>query len=112
MSPTQAINLIMTELRKAEEKHPGWPEDRIRQTAIVVEEAGEALRATLNLIELREHLVRTPSEGYDATLAEHKMEAIEDEMVKEIAQTGAMAIRWLMNWVPLYGQEQSDAPHS
>ena len=94
----------MKELRHAETKHPEWPADRLRQVVIVAEEAGEALRAALSIIENEEALVKNPPVGYDITLSHNKMARLEEELEKEIAQTGAMALRWLQNRTPLYAQ--------
>jgi hypothetical protein len=43
-----AFNAIMHELRRAEEKHPGWPDDPIHGAAIVAEEAGELSQKALD----------------------------------------------------------------
>jgi hypothetical protein len=43
----QAIELILAELAAAREKHPRWPTDAVHQAAIVAEESGELVRATL-----------------------------------------------------------------
>ena len=39
---------IFVELRKAEAKFPGWPEDPVHGAAIVAEEAGELVQAALD----------------------------------------------------------------
>lgn len=41
------IQLIETELAKAREKHPDWPNDQIHATGIVCEESGELMRAAM-----------------------------------------------------------------
>ncbi len=71
-----AIDLIFQELRKAEEKHPGWPDDVVHAVAIMVEEAGEAMQAALDV--------------------HYRGRGIEDLRI-ELAQTGAMAIRALIH---------------
>ena len=76
MKSDQVIDLIMAELRAAQEKHPGWPFDVIHQAAIMAEEAGESIQASIDVY--------------------YKNEPI-DKFRKEVAQTGAMAIRILMN---------------
>lgn len=76
MKSDQVIDLIMTELIAAQEKHPGWPDDIIHQAAIMVEEAGESIQAAIDI--------------------HYKNQQI-DKFKKEVAQTGAMAIRILMN---------------
>lgn len=73
-----AINLIMHELREAEEQHPSWPEECIHAAAIVVEEAGELLRDC-------------------ATFEESGDQDLISCMSDEATQTGAMAVRFLKN---------------
>ncbi len=72
----QVIDLIFGELRKAEEKFPGWPTDPVHGAAIVGEEAGELTQAALDFYYGRERY--------------------RDKMQKEAAQVGAMAIRFLI----------------
>jgi len=76
MNHDRVIEMVFSELRKAEAKHPGWPSDNVHAVGILVEEAGEAMQAALD-----HHYNR-------GNLADLK---------KELAQTGAMAIRALMN---------------
>jgi NTP pyrophosphatase (non-canonical NTP hydrolase) len=76
MTINDTIDLIMHELRMAEKKHPGWPDDPIHGVAIMIEEAGEAMQAALDL---------------------HYRNAPVADLRKELAQTGAMAIRALLN---------------
>jgi predicted transcriptional regulator len=76
MTRAEAVFAILDELDRAETLHPSWPTDHIHQAAIVAEEAGELVRAALN------HTYH----GEDA-----------EEMRKEAIQTGAMAIRFLVN---------------
>lgn len=105
MTQEQAISLVLTELARASEKHPVWPADRLRQVVVITEEAGEALKEALTIIETEEHLVRTclpPKDPYDITLTYNKMAKLEENLEKEVVQTAAMAIRWLMNRRPLY----------
>lgn len=71
-----AIDEMVEELQRAEFKHPVWPENQLRQTAIVSGEAGEAMQASLHVAEGR---------GDTKKLRE------------EIIQTGAMCLRWLIN---------------
>lgn len=68
--------MIFIELRRAEEKHPGWPDDPIHAVAIMVEEAGEAIQAAIDVY-------------YNNRRS--------DDLKKELAQTGAMAIRALLH---------------
>ncbi len=72
----QAIERIFDELRKAEAKHPSWPTDPIHAVGILVEEAGEAMQAAIDVT-------------YSSGDVEH--------LRKELAQTGAMAIRALIH---------------
>ena len=64
----------MQELDRACEKHPQFPTDIIHQVAVVGEEAGEALRAAMNL-------------AYE--------DGDVDELKKELVQTAASCIRVL-----------------
>ena len=82
----------MEALQHAEHKHPGWPTDSLRRAAILVEEAGEVLQATLNMIEHVETLRSNPS-------LEHQIETwrLNNLILTEVAQTGAMALRYLIN---------------
>jgi hydroxypyruvate isomerase len=70
-----AIHIIFEELKKAEIKFPGWPVDPVHGAGIMAEEAGEAVRAALDLYYGR---------------------GCKGDLIKEIAQTGAMAIRFLI----------------
>lgn len=76
MTEQEAVHAILRELAWAETKHPSWPSDMIHAAAIVGEEAGELTQAALQYV--YEH-------GYV------------ESMRKEAIQTGAMAIRFLMN---------------
>jgi len=75
------IEEILNEKRRAESKHPEWPDDLIHAVAIVAEESGEAVRAALNhvyhngaLSEVRTELVHTAATCLRALehLEEHK----------------------------------------
>ena len=76
MNEKLAIDLILSELAQARAKHPQWPVDVIHAAAILAEEAGEVVKASL-----------------DATYG--KIDS--NPIVKELAQTGAMCIRMLVN---------------
>jgi len=41
------IEAALDEVARAEVKHPEWPQDLIHQAAIISEESGEMVRATL-----------------------------------------------------------------
>lgn len=71
-----AIDLIFAELKRAEEKHPGWPDDIVHAVGIMIEEAGESMQAAL-----------------DCTYSNGDIEHLK----KELAQTGAMCIRALVH---------------
>ena len=69
------IVLFEAELRSAKKKHPNWPKDQIHRAAIVNEEAGELLRASI----------------------QHTYEKAPFYcMHEEAIQTGAMALRFLL----------------
>ena len=48
-----ALAQIFSEVERAEKLHPDWPTSPIHQAAIVTEEAGELLQASLNHNERR-----------------------------------------------------------
>ena len=43
-----ALGLVLNEMAGAKEQHPDWPDDQVHAAAIVAEEAGELVRASLN----------------------------------------------------------------
>ncbi len=49
----KAIELVFAELRYAERKFPGWPEDPVHAAAILAEEAGELVKAALDRVVYR-----------------------------------------------------------
>lgn len=71
------LEAIIDELKRAEEKHPSWPTDAIHAADIVVEESGELLQASLQHVYEDDRLL---------------------EMHQEALHTGAMAIRFLINF--------------
>ena len=71
---TEIIELIFDALKKSEFKHPGWSTDPIHASAIVAEEAGELVKASM------EYHYKIGSEG---------------AMIEEAAHTAAMGIRFL-----------------
>lgn len=73
------LNEILAELKQAKKKHPRWPVHIVARAAIVVEEAGELVRASLN-------------QKYES---KEDREAWKKEMEKEAIQTAAMAIRFI-----------------
>ena len=76
MTAYAAVDAMLQELERAKAKHPHWPTDIVHQVAIMVEEAGESLRAALN-------------HAYEGGSFE--------EVRREVIQSGAMAIRVLIN---------------
>lgn len=81
-----AIEYIFQELRAAEKKHPGWPTDLVYASAILNEEAGELTQAVLDY----------------SFKPEHDPELLE-KVMREAAQTGAMAMRFLIGAYRQYG---------
>jgi len=107
MTREKALELVTAELQRAETKHPTWPENRLRQAAIVAEEGGEVLKAGLGIIEFEEQLAGIAHHGYEVTLDHNALASMEEELVKEAVQTAAMALRFLVNYRPLYATNQS-----
>jgi len=83
----RALDRIMDALQHAERKHPGWHTDPVRQAAIISEEAGEVIQATLNMVE--------EAERHESGMNRPDLEM---KVIKEVAQTGAMALRYLINY--------------
>ncbi len=75
---------IELELRSAKKKHPNWPDHPAAQAGIVVEEAGELMKAALEWKYQRSVVELVASE---------QINAMRDEAI----QTAAMAIRFLEN---------------
>ena len=71
----EAYDLLDSELNKAMEKFKWWPKDPIHAVGIMEEESGETMKAALQNV-------------YDRKS--------DEEIIKEAAQTGAMAIRVIM----------------
>lgn len=71
-----AITKIIEELKSAEKKFPGFPRDVVHCAAILAEEAGEVVKSALDY-----YYGRSDNQ---------------EELRKEIAQTGAMALRFLL----------------
>ena len=71
-----ALAQIFSEVERAEKRHPDWPSNPIHQAAIVTEEAGELLQASLNL-------------------NEHK--GSKKAIITEAIHTAASALRFLKN---------------
>jgi hypothetical protein len=76
MKALSAVSDIVAELEQAERKFPGFPTDPVHAAAIIVEEAGELQQAALQFT--------YEGGGFDC-------------LYKEAVQTGAMALRFLLN---------------
>lgn len=76
MTRQKAVAKLISELMKAQIKHPKFPTDIIHAISIMNEEAGESIQAALDLT-------------YTNGSLEH--------IIKEVAQTGAMCLRILEN---------------
>lgn len=70
------------ELRRAEAKHPDWPDDPIHRAAIVAKEAGELVQASIDACYSKRPIER---------------EKARRRMRIEAEQVGAMALRLLIN---------------
>lgn len=75
-SELEVIKLILNELKEAKEKWPNWAYDPVHATGILNEEAGECMQASLDFCYSNGNI---------------------EQMKKEAAQVGAMAIRFLDN---------------
>lgn len=73
----QWIICVVREMRRAEEKHPEWPEDIVHAAAIVAEESGELVRAAVNCY--------------------YENEQLRVEVAEEAVQTAATCLRLLNN---------------
>ena len=82
MNFLDVTDLLFNELCNAENKFPDWPADYIHAAAIVSEEAGELVQAANDFVypECR----KTDGD-------------MKQKMRREAVQTGAMAIRFLLN---------------
>jgi len=83
------LSEFRAELGRAREAHPLWPKDPVRQVAIMVEEAGEALQAVLDW-----QVCGGPRGPKD--------------LRKELVQTGAMALRCLITLDAAMEQKERD----
>ncbi len=83
-----AVSKVHDALNAAERKHPRYDFTTLRKVAIIVEEAGEALQASLDMLEDME------SGRYNVLNADFI-----DAIHHEVAQCGAMCVRFLMEGV-------------
>ena len=86
MKNEQVIDDIFKELKKAEEKHPGWPADFFEGHAIISEEVGELAQAIID------HKYK--GQG----LCLYSLNRIREEAI----QVAAMGIRFLLNFERMY----------
>ena len=73
----EVINDIQAELRRSVKQHPRYPNDEVRRAAITAEEAGEVIKAALDV-------TREPSESGML------------DLYKENMQLAAMAIKHML----------------
>ena len=83
----EAVIRVRNELNKARILFPEWPESRVEQSAIIIEEAGEVVKLALNLRPEDRHYPQSMT-AWDDAMAEWQ---------KELVQTAAMAIRALVD---------------
>jgi hypothetical protein len=74
------IGLVLDELHRTETKFPVWPKDPVHRAAIVAEEAGELVRASIN--------------RYYCSDDELSMDK---SIIEESIQTAATSLRLLFN---------------
>jgi len=77
----QIFREALHELKHAKKKHPNWPMHIVARAGIVCEEAGELIRAALNL-------------KYEST-SDNDAQLWKDAMEKEAIQVIATAIRFI-----------------
>lgn len=90
ITKADSLELIINELKRAEELHPWWPEDILHAVAIVNEEAGEVTKA-----------------AFDFVYSNGPLYEVQDELV----QTAAMCIRMLLHIGKYYQQEREINNH-
>ena len=73
---------VIMEIKRAEKLHPNYPADHLRRTAIMVEEAGEALKAAVTLTRQD-----SPASRYEFLVS---------DLVTELIHTTAMAFKQLI----------------
>ena len=84
MKIENALAQIFSEVGRAEKLHPDWPTSPIHQAAIVTEEAGELLQASLK-------------ELLQASLNHNEHKGSKKAMITEAIHTAATVIRFLKN---------------
>lgn len=89
MQKSSAIKLLTDELTKAKNKFPTFPTSMVEAVAVMTEEAGETTQKA----------------------NEYNWEgASKDEVLKEVIQTGAMALRVMINWENLKQSRSEQKP--
>jgi NTP pyrophosphatase (non-canonical NTP hydrolase) len=82
MASTAILDDILKELKRAKKKHPNWPDHIVARAAIVGEEAGELIRASLIY-------------KYEIGKNIEESEKVKADMRKEAIHTAATCIRFL-----------------
>lgn len=78
---------VMDEIQRSVTKHPFYPTDPLRRTAIMMEEAGEAIQAALDL-------TRTTPDARQSALPDLRIKD-RHRLYEETVQTAAMCIKLL-----------------
>jgi hypothetical protein len=92
---------VISEMHRAERLHPTHPDDPLRATCIMCEEAGEALKAAMDLTRCHTQLL-TPAEIARGVVPQQLPKTARDELdgmlelYKETCETAAAAIRNLV----------------
>lgn len=84
MPEAAILDDILKELKRAKRKHPQWPDHIVARAAIVAEEAGELVKASLQW-------------KYERENSEVVQDVQKQRLYEEAVQTAAMAIRFLEN---------------
>lgn len=92
----EAIAMILSELVRSRKLHPFYTSDPLRRTAIMCEEAGEALKAAVDLT--RDWAMNTTSMAPEAVIDKVRIDTqkMQDDLYLEVIQTGAMAVKLLV----------------
>ena len=101
MTYDDVMQAVRQELEFAEQKHPVWPGDLLRQAVIVSEECGEALKEALTYVECNEKVKRVVGllgETQSMPMLITERQLTRSRLRKEMAQTAAMAIRFLLHF--------------
>lgn len=90
-----ALAILTEALIRAEEKHPGWPDDLLHGIAIITEEIGEASQEAI------EWTYREPDEKFARILHLARL-------ANELAQTGAVVLRMLVQVLDMLDQAKME----